>query len=46
MAIGNMGYLVFSVKDVPAWKSYMTNMLGMVEVDGSDHSALYRMDSV
>ncbi|WP_449581660.1 hypothetical protein [Peribacillus aracenensis] len=24
----------------------MTNMLGMVEVDGSDHSALYRMDSV
>ncbi|WP_407984366.1 hypothetical protein [Priestia abyssalis] len=24
----------------------MTNMLGRVEVDGSDHSALYRMDSV
>ncbi|WP_232696351.1 hypothetical protein [Brevibacillus daliensis] len=46
MAIENMGYLGFSVKDVPTWRSHMTNMLGMVEVDGSDHSALYRMDSV
>lgn len=43
MAIRNMGYLGFSEKDVPAWRSYMTDMLGMVEVD---HSDLYRMDSV
>ncbi len=46
MAIGNMGYLGCSVKDVPTLRSCMPPTLVIVEVDGPDHSVLYRMDSM
>ncbi|WP_447847067.1 hypothetical protein [Pseudomonas aeruginosa] len=35
----------FSVSDVPAWRSFLTEKVGLMEVVGSDENALYRMDS-
>jgi len=45
MGIKSLGYMGFSVSDVPAWRSYLTKKVGLMEVDGSDEKALYRMDS-
>ncbi|MBH2031257.1 MULTISPECIES: biphenyl-2,3-diol 1,2-dioxygenase [Pseudomonas] len=45
MGIKSLGYMGFSVSDVPAWRSFLTEKVGLMEVVGSDENALYRMDS-
>lgn len=45
MSIKSLGYMGFAVKDVPAWRSFLTKKVGLMEVAGSDESAQYRMDS-
>lgn len=30
MSIKSLGYMGFSVKDVPAWRSFMTQKLGRI----------------
>jgi biphenyl-2,3-diol 1,2-dioxygenase len=45
MGIKSLGYMGFSVSDVQAWRSYLTKKIGLMEVNGSDEKALYRMDS-
>lgn len=46
MGIKSLGYMGFSVSDVPAWRSFLTEKVGLMEVVGSDDdNALYRMDS-
>jgi len=45
MAIKQLGYLGFSVKDVPAWSQLLTSGLGLEEVESSNERALFRLDS-
>ncbi|WP_338472644.1 biphenyl-2,3-diol 1,2-dioxygenase [Niallia sp. XMNu-256] len=45
MAIKELGYLGFSVKDVPAWSNLLTNGLGLQEVESNRETALFRLDS-
>ena len=45
MCIKSLGYMGFSVSDVPAWRSFLSEKVGLMEVIGSDDSAQYRMDS-
>jgi biphenyl-2,3-diol 1,2-dioxygenase len=45
MSIKSLGYMGFAVKDVSAWRSFLTKKVGLMEVAGSDESAQYRMDS-
>ena len=43
--IRSLGYLRIEATDVPAWREYALKVLGMVEGEGADKSALYlRMD--
>ncbi|MFZ2295935.1 biphenyl-2,3-diol 1,2-dioxygenase [Malikia spinosa] len=45
MSIKSLGYMGFSVKDVPAWRSFMTQKLGLMEAAATDEGALFRLDS-
>ena len=45
MSIKSLGYMGFSVKDVPAWRSFMTQKLGLMEAAVTDEGALFRLDS-
>lgn len=45
MTIKQLGYLGFSVKDVPAWSHLLTNGLGLQEVEGKHETSLFRLDS-
>jgi len=45
MSVKNLGYMGFSVRDVPAWRSFMTRKLGLHEAVGDDTHALYRLDA-
>ncbi|WP_428912453.1 biphenyl-2,3-diol 1,2-dioxygenase [Niallia sp. Krafla_26] len=45
MTIKQLGYLGFSVKDVPAWRKLLTSGLGLEEVESKHETALFRLDS-
>ena len=45
MTIKQLGYLGFSVKDVPAWRELLTSGLGLEEVESKNETALFRIDS-
>ncbi|BBD79741.1 biphenyl-2,3-diol 1,2-dioxygenase [Aerosticca soli] len=45
MSVRSLGYLGFAVKDVPAWRDFMTAKLGLQEVAGDAEGARYRLDS-
>mgnify|MGYP000500011468 CR=1 FL=1 len=45
MNIKSLGYMGFSVSDVPEWRDFLTSKLGLMEVEGTEQSAKYRMDS-
>jgi 2,3-dihydroxybiphenyl 1,2-dioxygenase len=44
--ISNLGYLVFGVSDLPAWKGFAVDILGMQLNDaGDEHTTSLRMDA-
>ena len=45
MTIKQLGYLGFSVSDVPAWSLLLTNGLGLEEVESKNGTSLFRLDS-
>ena len=45
MSVQRLGYLGFEVSDVQAWRSFMTQKLGVMEASGDDASARFRIDS-
>lgn len=45
MGIKSLGYMGFSVSDVPAWREFLANKIGLMEVDADEEGARYRMDS-
>lgn len=45
MSVQRLGYLSFEVSDVQAWRSFMTQKLGVMEASGSEESARFRLDS-
>jgi biphenyl-2,3-diol 1,2-dioxygenase len=44
MSIKSLGYIGFSVSDVSEWRNFLSNKIGLMEVDGDEDSARYRMD--
>src|SRR5258705_2365947 len=45
MSVQRLGYMGFEVSDVSAWRSFMTDKLGTMEVSSSESSARFRTDS-
>lgn len=45
MSVQRLGYLGFEVSDVQAWRSFMTQKLGVMEAAGDEDSARFRTDS-
>lgn len=45
MSISNLAYFGFEVSDLPAWKTYLENFLGMMCVDEGENELRFRMDS-
>lgn len=45
MSVQRLGYLGFEVSDVPAWRTFLTQRLGVMEASSSEDAARFRMDS-
>lgn len=45
MSIQRLGYLGFEVSDVQAWRSFMTQKLGVMEASSNEESVRFRTDS-
>lgn len=45
MGIESLGYLGFAVRDVPAWRAFLTQKLGLMDAGTADDAALFRVDS-
>ncbi len=45
MSVQRLGYLGFEVSDVSAWRSFVKNKLGAMEVEGDERAATFRTDS-
>jgi 3,4-dihydroxy-9,10-secoandrosta-1,3,5(10)-triene-9,17-dione 4,5-dioxygenase len=45
MTVQSLGYVVFETRDLKAWKTYATQVLGLAEAPASDdNTGLFRMD--
>ena len=45
MAVSALGYLGFEVSDLPAWRTFATDFLGLMDVSGSRDELKLRLDS-
>ena len=45
MSIKSLGYMGCGVMDVPAWRSFLAQKLGLMEAGVTDDGALFRIDS-
>lgn len=45
MSVQRLGYLGFEVSDVPGWRAFATDKLGVMEVSATAESARFRTDS-
>src|SRR5687768_6434039 len=45
MSVQRLGYLGFEVSDVQAWRSFMTQKLGVMEASSNEESVRFRTDS-
>lgn len=45
MSIKTLGYMGFAVKSIPAWHSFLTQKLGLMDAGTSDNGHLFRVDS-
>ncbi|WP_396922420.1 biphenyl-2,3-diol 1,2-dioxygenase [Mycolicibacterium sp.] len=45
MSVERLGYLGFEVSDVPAWRAFATEQLGVMESSVCENSARFRIDS-
>lgn len=45
MNIKSLGYMGFTVSNVPEWRDFLSKKVGLMEAEGTEESARYRMDS-
>lgn len=45
MSIKTLGYMGFAVSDVAAWRSFLTQKLGLMDAGTTDNGDLFRVDS-
>jgi 2,3-dihydroxybiphenyl 1,2-dioxygenase len=45
MSVKSLGYMGFAVKDVSAWRAFLTQKLGLMDAGDTDDGALFRIDS-
>lgn len=45
MGVQSLGYMGFVVTDVTAWSTFLTKKIGLEQVESTDDTALFRMDS-
>jgi 3,4-dihydroxy-9,10-secoandrosta-1,3,5(10)-triene-9,17-dione 4,5-dioxygenase len=44
MTVSSLGYVIIQAKDVPAWREFGTQVLGLMASDGPDGGVRFRMD--